>query len=200
MTSHRNKPTPTASCVAAACLMGTASANESDGQMSTVLVTSLSMMWSKRCLMPSAPFPGLALNSSFCSYLSPDTSNQRGVKVAEQRVKLMMLPWRAPGSKCTFQGQTPRKKIAGRSYVAIKTENICLKVCPENINLSVAVPIQTDFLLISSEEPNLLGVMKTSLKQSCLGLVWEGFFSPFSEGRANPSVFRNGCCVSSQLS
>lgn len=84
--------------------------------------------------------------------------------------------------------------------MAIRTENIGLKVCPENINLSIAVPTQTDFLLISCEEPNLLGVMKTSLKQSCLGLVWEGSFSPFSEGRANPSIFRNGCCVSSQLS
>lgn len=73
--------------------------------------------------------------------------------------------------------------------MAIKTEHIRLKICPENINLSVAVPTQTDFLLIICEEPNLLSVMKTSLKQSCLGLVWKGSFSPFSEEQANQSKY-----------
>lgn len=34
--------------------MRRASANKSDGQVLTVLVTSLSLMWSKRCLMLSA--------------------------------------------------------------------------------------------------------------------------------------------------
>lgn len=71
--------------------------------------------------------------------------------------------------------------------MTIKTEHIRLKISPENINLSVAVPIQTDFLLIICEEPNLLSVMKTSLKQPCLGLVWEGSFSLFSGEQANLS-------------
>lgn len=48
-------------------------------------------------------------------------------------------------------------------------------------------PNTTDFLLIICEEPNLLSVMKISLKQPCLGLVWEGSFSPFSGEEANQS-------------
>lgn len=196
MTSHRNKPTPTASCVAVACLMRRASAIKSDGQV-----------WTESDVvqkMPDAvsPFPGLALNSSLCSYCPyPQTPEAtRDEWKLQNRGQNWCCCRVEQGSKYTFQCRTPRKKIAGRSYVALKTENICLKICFENINLSIAVPTQTDFLLISCEEPSLLGVMKASLTQSCLGLVWEGSFSPFSEGRANTTIFRNSFCVRSQLS
>lgn len=47
--------------------------------------------------MPDAvkPWVGAQLISLLLLLLSPDTSNQRGVKIAEQRAKLMLPPRRA---------------------------------------------------------------------------------------------------------